>query len=569
MKTETEELSLLHPAGEDPNYQVLPEETAHDLSLDQICETLTKMEPERNLIRRIMSRISGRPEVIQYRCDVFEDILNHPKLREELHDLLDRVDFLRTYGSFTKESDASGIWELIHRLDEMKEYIECVESIYRCLDEKEIQSEGLLALKAYVKELYENNGFESLKKDIAELKIGASEIKSVTLGVNLNDRFEPNGIGIVSINSKYFTKSGIIANFCDFLNRQDELSPDTQWKKKYTFRTAGSEGGMQAMEQTADMMVRGQMRGMAGIVPPTPDGRSDDVIHSLDRAATAMLSGTVRRLKQILSRHVSVSTQVIAARIPELVYYIRWAEYVEKLQKEGHLMCKPQVQNAGERMMDAKELYNLKLTKNPPAEIVTNDLIFDREHRIYILTGANRGGKTTITQAVGIAFLLAQGGIYVPASSFVFSPAANIFTHFPADENKTMDLGRLGEESKRFRDIFLQADATSLLLLNESFSTTSFEEGFFIAYDAVRALRDLGARTIYNTHMHKLARKLDELNAEGDGDSLASSLVAESQEGKRSYRVRVGMPEGLSYARDIAEKYGVTYEQLKKGRGSD
>lgn len=569
MKAETEELSLLHPAGEDPNYQVLPEETAHDLSLDQICETLTKMEPERNLIRRIMSRISGRPEVIQYRCDVFEDILNHPKLREELHDLLDRVDFLRTYGSFTKESDASGIWELIHRLDEMKEYIECVESIYRCLDEKEIQSEGLLALKAYVKELYENNGFESLKKDIAELKIGASEIKSVTLGVNLNDRFEPNGIGIVSINSKYFTKSGIIANFCDFLNRQDELSPDTQWKKKYTFRTAGSEGGMQAMEQTADMMVRGQMRGMAGIVPPTPDGRSDDVIHSLDRAATAMLSGTVRRLKQILSRHVSVSTQVIAARIPELVYYIRWAEYVEKLQKEGHLMCKPQVQNAGERMMDAKELYNLKLTKNPPAEIVTNDLIFDREHRIYILTGANRGGKTTITQAVGIAFLLAQGGIYVPASSFVFSPAANIFTHFPADENKTMDLGRLGEEAKRFRDIFLQADATSLLLLNESFSTTSFEEGFFIAYDAVRALRDLGARTIYNTHMHKLARKLDELNAEGDGDSLASSLVAESQEGKRSYRVRVGMPEGLSYARDIAEKYGVTYEQLKKGRGSD
>lgn len=232
-------------------------------------------------------------------------------------------------------------------------------------------------------------------------------------------------------------------------------------------------------------------------------------------------------------------------------------------------MCKPQVQNAGKRMMDAKELYNLKLTKNPPAEIVTNDLIFDREHRIYILTGANRGGKTTITQAVGIAFLLAQGGIYVPASSFVFSPAANIFTHFPADENKTMDLGRLGEEAKRFRDIFLQADATSLLLLNESFSTTSFEEGFFIAYDAVRALRDLGARTIYNTHMHKLARKLDELNAEGDGDSLASSLVAESQEGKRSYRVRVGMPEGLSYARDIAEKYGVTYEQLKKGRGSD
>ena len=69
--------------------------------------------------------------------------------------------------------------------------------------------------------------------------------------------------------------------------------------------------------------------------------------------------------------------------------------------------------------------------------------------------------------------------------------------------------------------------------------------------------------------MHKLARKLDELNAEGDGDSLAASLVAETEDGQRSYRVRVAVPQGLSYARDIAEKYGVTYEQLCAGRNKD
>ena len=64
--------------------------------------------------------------------------------------------------------------------------------------------------------------------------------------------------------------------------------------------------------------------------------------------------------------------------------------------------------------------------------------------------------------------------------------------------------------------------------------------------------------------MHKLARELDKLNAEGSGDSLVSSLVAEAEDGKRSYRVRVGQPVGLSYARDIAQKYGVTYEQLMR-----
>lgn len=561
-----EELSLLHPAGSSPEYRALPEETLHDLSLETICQALSQMETERNLIRRIMSQMTGKPEVIRYRCDVFEDILRYPALRGELHDLLDRVDFLKTYGSFAKESDASGIWELVHRLDEMDEYIQCVQSIYRCLNDKELCSEGLLTLKGYVRNLYEDNGFEALQKDIAQLKTDASAIKSVTMGVNLNDRFEPNGIGIVSINSKYFTKSGILSNFCDFLNRGDELQPDTKWNHKYSFRAgAGGGEGTANLEKTAGAMVRVGSP-MAGLVMPPPDGRADDVMRSLDRAATAMLTGTTRKLKQILSRHVNVSTQIIAGLIPQLVYYIRWAEYVEKLQTKGFRLCKPKVLEPKTREMRAKELYNLKLTKEDASEIVTNDLEFDREHRIYILTGANRGGKTTITQAVGIAFLMAQGGIYVPASEFAFSPAKQILTHFPADENKTMDLGRLGEESSRFREIFLAADETSLFLLNESFSTTSFEEGFYIAYDAVRALRALGARTIYNTHMHKLARELDALNREGDQDSFVASLVAETEDGRRSYRVRVGQPQGLSYAKDIAEKYGVTYEQLIQGK---
>ena len=74
-----------------------------------------------------------------------------------------------------------------------------MQSIYQSLNEREIHSAGLLALKEYVKDLYEDNGFSELQKDIAGLKTDASDIKSVTLGINLNNRFEPNGIGIVSI----------------------------------------------------------------------------------------------------------------------------------------------------------------------------------------------------------------------------------------------------------------------------------------------------------------------------------------------------------------------------------
>ena len=216
--------------------------------------------------------------------------------------------------------------------------------------------------------------------------------------------------------------------------------------------------------------------------------------------------------------------------------------------------------------MEAKCFYNLKLAMNMEniGEIVPNDLSFDQKHTVYILTGANRGGKTTITQAVGQLIILAQGGLFVPAKSFRYVPCDGIYTHFPADEDKTMDLGRLGEECVRFKEIFSQSTGKSLVLLNETFSTTSFEEGYYIARDSVKALLTKGVRTIYNTHMHKLGEDAEELTRKNTGTG-AASLIMRTEDGNRSFKVALAKPEGSSYARDIAEKYGVTYDMLVSG----
>ena len=88
-----QEFSLLYPGREVPEYNILPEETVHDLAVDYFCGVLSQMEPERKMIKGIMTRISGDREVVQYRLDVFEDVLTMPELREKLRKLLDRVDF--------------------------------------------------------------------------------------------------------------------------------------------------------------------------------------------------------------------------------------------------------------------------------------------------------------------------------------------------------------------------------------------------------------------------------------------------------------------------------------------
>ena len=125
-----------------------------------------------------------------------------------------------------------------------------------------------------------------------------------------------------------------------------------------------------------------------------------------------------------------------------------------------------------------------------------------------------------------------------------------------------MDLGRLGEECVRFKEIYNACTDKSLILLNETFSTTSFEEGYYIARDSVKALLLKGTRTIYNTHMHKLAADADAL---GTDSCKAASLVVRTENGSRSFKAVVAPPEGMSFARDIAEKYGVTYEMLTGG----
>ena len=145
-----------------------------------------------------------------------------------------------------------------------------------------------------------------------------------------------------------------------------------------------------------------------------------------------------------------------------------------------------------------------------------------------------------------------------------FSPCDNIFTHFPADENDTVDLGRLGEESKRLSEIFTVATKYSLLLLNESLATTNVAEGLYIAKDVVKSMRYLGVRAIFNTHMHDLARNLEEVNENVEGDSKVESMVTGVDHGNRSFKVYITSSEGVSYAKDIAEKYGVTFAQIKK-----
>jgi DNA mismatch repair ATPase MutS len=508
----------------------------------------------------------------RYRQEVFRDVLALPELRTKMTELFDKIEFIRNFGSTRIDNDEKiGLWHLLHRLDELKDYILCVESMRECLSDERITSEGLTGFKKYLDSLYDDACFAEMKKDIFELKQKTADIRSVTIGINVNERFEAVSMGLISINDTTFKKSNIISNFADAISSKNKIQHGNEWDGNMHYQLIEkekTESVMKFMENLSGFMtIRDKPFMDAGIRSTIVAAANGDGVQNstfyLDKILNKILDSLVKKLRNTLSKYADIAIINITQLIPEFMYYIRFAEFVSKYREKGYSFCEPHVLDSDRNDMDAQGLYNLKLALNsmPMEDIVCNGLIFDKAHTIYILTGANRGGKTTLTQAVGLMYVLAQGGISVPASSFSYKPVDCIYTHFPADEDKTMDLGRLGEECVRFKEIYTECTSDSLLLLNETFSTTSFEEGYYIARDSIRALMKKDVRTIFNTHMHKLASDADEMNKDGNS-SMVSSLIMRSDEGKRSFKVEIALPEGSSYARDIAEKYGVTYEML-------
>ena len=105
-----------------------------------------------------------------------------------------------------------------------------------------------------------------------------------------------------------------------------------------------------------------------------------------------------------------------------------------------------------------------------------------------------------------------------------------------------------------------------MILLDESLSSTGSYEASYIASEILTAFAARGCRGIFSTHLHELAASVPEINARSKecGGISVDTLVAGIEEGRRSFKIQRAKPDGKSYARDIAQKYGLTFDKLVK-----
>lgn len=528
MEQDIRTFSLLFPS-ENEAFFTLDAAAENDLSVAYLAEKLAAANEEKEKLRKILCTMPVSKSTIAYRQAVYRDLKAFPELSAEMYQIFDQMQFYIT-DEHTPEVEKSSIWELVSRMRGLQYYVQAVSGLQGLLAEKQFASDGMRELKEYIEKISQDSGFDELAKDLEFLDKGLDEIKSMTLGVNFDNDLCPEQIGILSFHDFRFGEKGLLERFYAFHRKKN---------------TASTEIG------SFSMLVHSRKK-MAENSP---------LMNNLTPLVEQMLPSIVRKLKKDLAKYTDMSGTALAKLGDELMFYLRCIDMEKTLTEMGLPCCVPEFSDDDTCFSN---LYNVKLalkSKNEDTNIVCNDLEFTRDKTVLILTGPNRGGKTILTQGMGLALLLFQQGVFVPCESAKLRICDGIFTHFPADENQTVTLGRLGEEAARFEKIWEAATSESLVLLNESFASTSHSESLYIAEDVVKSLCCLGVRTVFNTHMHELAENTEQYRVES-AVCGAASLIMGKRDGTDAFRIRYEKPNGKSFAHEIAQKFGITFEQL-------
>lgn len=230
----------------------------------------------------------------------------------------------------------------------------------------------------------------------------------------------------------------------------------------------------------------------------------------------------------------------------ELAFYVACLNLHELLARKGEPTCFPLPLPRGGRAQSFEGLYDACLSLKLEQRVVPNDVNAENKD-LVVITGANRGGKSTFLRSIGLAQLMMQSGAFVPAKSFSSDVCMGLFTHFKREEDTSMKSGKLDEELKRMSDIVDHLSSDCTMLFNEAFAATNEREGSEISRQIVSALLERRVKVFFVTHQYAFARSLYE-------KKMANALFLRAERkagGERTFKVVQGEPLETSYGEDL------------------
>ena len=168
--------------------------------------------------------------------------------------------------------------------------------------------------------------------------------------------------------------------------------------------------------------------------------------------------------------------------------------------------CRPTITSDREiSFVESKGLRHCLIEHINQNEIyVTNDLSLGDYNKGILLYGTNAVGKTSLIRALGISIIMAQAGLYVPATEFTYNPYTAIYSRILGNDNLFKGLSTFAVEMSELRVILKHADQNSLILGDEICSGTETVSALSIFVTTLQHLANLKSNYVFATHFHEI-----------------------------------------------------------------
>ncbi|MBA8792915.1 DNA mismatch repair ATPase MutS [Friedmanniella endophytica] len=318
-----------------------------------------------------------------------------------------------------------------------------------------------------------------------------------------------------------------------------------------------SDDGYDYSAQVADTFARLQQMAAKSHVSKLTDTTSMSYVESdiLDRVAR-LDPAPFDALRRFCDDHTDFLDPVLVRFDEEVQFFLRYLDVVTRLSARGVSFCHPELIEPGdpdrdEQVEDVVDLaLALALAPGTDGRPVGNDFARSGAERVLVVSGPNQGGKSTFCRSVGQLYHLAAIGCPVPARSARVRLASSIDTHFERQEESADVGGKLENDLRRIHAVLSRADAGSVILINEMFSSTTLADAEFLGTKIIEQIAAKEAFGVYVTFVEALATL---------GQETVSMVSATDPEDptRRTFQVLRSAPTGHHYAKALAERYGL------------
>jgi len=239
--------------------------------------------------------------------------------------------------------------------------------------------------------------------------------------------------------------------------------------------------------------------------------------------------------------------QQCAQALAELDVLVNFAERADTLN-----LCQPELkEKPGIEIEGGRHLVVEQVSESP---FVANDVSFNTQRKMLIITGPNMGGKSTYMRQTALIVLMTHIGCYAPAKAVTCGPIDKVFTRIGASDDLASGRSTFMVEMSETANILHNATANSLILMDEIGRGTSTFDGLSLAWAcAVHLAKQTKAFTLFATHYFELTSLPDEykniinvhLDAKEHGDKIIFMHAVKSGPANQSYGLQVASLAGV------------------------